>query len=244
MIKSVRISILFSAVFLLVVLPSAAIAYTVDTVGVVSSGNGANELISVWGDGIDGSVEGVYSGVYNLEKTYGTGEGKLWTNGTVGAFCSELSEPVPEITSKYSVVSLQDSFGSAKADYISELWGRYHDPSWTGDGPFTWQQDSKAAAFATAIWEIVYEGLPSSPLKWDVKVDNTWGGSGFRTDFGGATIANNYLHSLDGTGPMANLRVFSYNGSQDYIAQVPEPTTIALLGLGGLSLLRRKRSKA
>ena len=244
MVKSTRISTLFSAVFLLVVLPSAVSAYPVYTVEVVSAGNGANELISVWGGGIDGSVDSVYAGVYNLYKTEGAGEGKLWTDGTIGAFCAELSEPAPEITSKYSVVSLQDAYGTGKADYISELWGRFYDPSWTGDGPFTWQQDSKAAAFATALWEIVYEDLPGSALKWDVKVDGTWGGTGFRTDFGGSIIANNYLHSLDGTGPMADLRVFSYNGSQDYIAQVPEPTTIILLGLGGLGLLRRKRSRA
>lgn len=241
MLKSTRISILFSVVFLLVVLPSAASAYPVDTVEVVNTSLGANELISVWGGGLDGSVEGVYAGVYNLEKTYGTGEGKIWADGLIGAFCAELSEPVPEITSKYSVVSLGDTFGTGKADYISELWGRYYDPSWTGDGPFTWLQDSKAAAFATALWEIIYEDLPGSSLKWDVKVDSTWGGSGFRTDFGGAALANNLLHSLDGTGPMADLRVFSYNGSQDYIAQVPEPTTIVLLGIGSLSLLRRKR---
>lgn len=244
MMKSTRISTLFSALFLLVVLPCAANAYTVGTVDVVNTSLGANELISVWGGGIDGSVEGVYAGVYNLDKTSGTGDGKLWTDGTIGAFCAELSEPAPETISKYSVISLQDAYGTGKADYISELWGRYYDPSWTGDGPFTWQQDSKAAAFATALWEVVYEDLPGSTLKWDVKVDSTWGGNGFRTDFGGATIANNYLYSLDGTGPMADLRVFSYNGSQDYIAQVPEPTTIVLLGLGGLSLLRRKRSKA
>ena len=244
MMKSTRISKLFSAVLFLVVLPCAANAYTVDTVEIVNTGVGANELISVWGGGIDGSVDSVYAGVYNLDKTSATGEGKLWADGLIGAFCAELSEPVPEFTSKYSVISLQDAMGTAKADYISELWGRYYDPSWVGDGPFTWQQDSKAAAFATAIWEIVYEDLPGSPLKWDVKVDSTWGGSGFRTDFGGSAIANNYLHSLDGTGPMADLRVFSYGGSQDYIAQVPEPTTIVLLGFGSLGLLRRKRKAA
>jgi hypothetical protein len=244
MTKSTRISTLFSALFLLVVLPYSANAYTVDSVEVVSSGLGANELISVWGGGVDGSVESVYAGVYNLEKTYGTGEGKLWTDGQIGAFCAELSEPAPNVTSKYSVVSLDDAFGTAKAGYISELWGRYYDPSWTGSGQFTWLQDSKAAAFATAIWEIIYEGLPTSPLKWDVKVDGTLGTGGFYTNFGGANIANNLLHSLDGTGPMADLRVFSYNGNQDYIAQVPEPTTIALLGLGSLCLLRRKRKTA
>jgi hypothetical protein len=244
MMKSIRISILFSAFFLIVVLPYSANAYTVDSVEIVNTGLGANELISVWGGGIDGSVDSVYAGVYNLYKTNGTGEGKLWTDGQIGAFCAELSEPAPDVTSKYSVVSLDDAFGTAKAGYISELWGKYYDPSWSGSGQFTWLQDSKAAAFATAIWEIIYEDLPTSPLKWDVKVDGTSGTGGFYTDFGGASLANNLLHSLDGTGPMADLRVFSYNGNQDYIAQVPEPTTIALLGLGGLSLLRRKRKTA
>jgi hypothetical protein len=241
MTKSARISILFSGLFLLIVLPCAANAYTVDSVGVVSSGLGANELISVWGDGVDGSTTSVYAGVYNLEKSYGTGEGKLWADGPISTFCAELSEPAPEITTKYSVISLDAAFGTKKAIYISELWGRYYDPSWAGNGPFNWQQDSKAAAFATALWEIIYE---DSPLKWDVTTDSSWDGSGFRTDFGGAFIANQYLDSLDGTGPMANLRVFSFSGSQDYIAQVPEPTTIALLGLGTLGLLRRKRKSA
>jgi hypothetical protein len=244
MLSSTRISMLFSTLFLLMVLPCTTNAYTVDTVDVVTSGLGANELISVWGDGIDGSMESVYAGVYNLEKTYGTGEGKLWPNGQIGAFCAELSESAPEITTKYNVISLDEAFGAGKAGYISELWGRYYDSSWSGSGPFTWQQDSKAAAFATALWEIIYEALPGSSLKWDVKVDGTWDGTGFRTDFGGASIANDLLHSLDGTGPMANLRVFSCNGSQNYIVQVPEPTTIVLLGLGSLSLLRRKRRTA
>jgi hypothetical protein len=255
MTKSTRISMLswililrklgkmgsLSVLFLLAVLPCTANAYTVDSVEVVSSSLGANELISVWGGGVDGSTESVYAGLYNLEKTSGTGEGKLWNDGPIGAFCAELSEPAPEITTKYSVISLDNAFGSAKAGYISELWGRYYDSSWAGDGPFTWLQDSKAAAFATALWEIIYEDLPTSSLKWDVKVDGTWGVGGFYTDFGGANLANDLLHSLDGTGPMADLRVFSSSGSQDYIAQVPEPTTIVLLGIGSLSLLRRKR---
>jgi len=241
MIKSARISTLFSLLFLLTVLPCAANAYTVDSVDVVSAGLGANELISVWGDGIDGSTTSVYAGVYNLYKTSGSGEGKLWADGLIGAFCAELSEPAPTMTTKYSVASLGDTFGTKKAGYISELWGRYYDSSWAGNGPFNWQQDSQAAAFATALWEIIYE---DSPSKWDVKVDSSWGGSGFRTDFGGAFIANKYLNSLDGTGPMADLRVFSFAGSQDYIAQVPEPTTVVLLGLGSLGLLRRKRKAA
>ncbi len=76
-------------------------------------------------------------------------------------------------------------------------------------------------------------------------VDGTIGIGGFRADYLDSVSANNMLHSLDGTGPRADLRVFSYNGHQDYVVAVPEPATIVLLGMGGIfSLLRRKRTTA
>jgi hypothetical protein len=50
---------------------------------------------------------------------------------------------------------------------------------------------------------------------------------------------------LDGTGPMADLRVLSNDGYQDYIVAVPEPATIILVGFGGaFSLIRRKRKSS
>jgi len=252
MAKLAKILAVFFATAVLV-LPCVVKATPVGTVEIINSGYGANEIINVWGAGYSGTS--LYSGVYMLDKTYGTGEGKLWSDGPIGAFCTELTELPPDSILKYDVIALEDGpiptsflggpMGTAKADYIRELWGRFYDPSWVGSSPFSLLENSLTSAFAAAVWEIVYEDLPASPLKWDVTVDGGPLESGFRCDYVYADIANRWLHALDGTGPKADLRVFSYNGSQDYIVAVPEPTTIALLSLGSvLGLLHRKRTAA
>ena len=168
------------------VLPCVAKSTPISTVDIVSTGNGANEVVTVWGGGLDGLD--VYGGVYMLEKTGGTYEGNIWPDGPIAAFCAELTEDSPQSTLTYDVLPLEygpvptDFLGGpmgGKADYIVELWGRFYNSEWAGSGPFIWQQDAKAAAFATAIWEIVYEDLPESPAGWDVTVDGTLGSLGF-----------------------------------------------------------------
>ena len=136
---------------------------------------------------------------------------------------------------------LGEKIGSEKAGYLSELWGRYFDEAWVASESFTTQQDNDAEAFAVAVWEIIYEDLPESPLMWDVAVDSTAGPLGFRCGNADISLANDMLHSLDGTGPKTDLRAFVNSCKQDYIVEVPEPATILLLGLSSLALIRGKR---
>jgi hypothetical protein len=248
--KKAKMAALLCAALVLAV-PAMTRAVPVGTVDVVRVGHGAYAEVEVWGGEQAGSV--AYSGVYMLGKSGGSGEGDIWPDGQLGSFCIELNEDAPDDTFTYDVVMLDEapvpttflggSIGAEKAKYLSELWGRFFDPDWVGSGPFTGEQNSDAGAFAVAIWEIIYEDLPSSPLGWDVTVDGTGGDLGFYAAGGDTAKANDYLHSLTGCGPKADLRAFVRCGTQDYLVEVPEPATIALLGFSGiLSLVRKKRA--
>lgn len=248
--KMVKIATTICAV-LVVGLPCLAAQETsLGTVDIVHSSYGAydEDGIAVWGAGHDGTI--MYGGLYVLDKTAGTGQGNIWPDGLIGGFCVELHEPAPDNTYTYDVVMPEDAYNSylgdtlgiERADYLRELWGRFFDPDWAGGGPYCTEQNSNAEAFAAAVWEIIYEDLPTSPLGWDVTADGTLCSAGFRCEGADTALANSWLHSLTGCGPKADLRVFAYDGKQDYIVEVPEPATIVLLGLSGLlNLLTRKR---
>jgi hypothetical protein len=239
------ITILCTAVVF--VFPCLTKAAPVGTVDIVHDGFGASDVLTVWGGGLSG-LNG-YGGVYMLDKTAGTGQGNIWANGPIGVFCMELHQWSPDTTIKYDVVALDEvdnSFmggviGTAKADYLAELWGRFYNPAWADGGPYSSEEKSKAEAFAAAVWEIVYEDLPTSPLNWNVSVDGSSGSHGFYAQNVDAVTANNWLHALDGTGTKAQLMAFVNSGKQDFIVQVPEPATVCLLGLGGLAFLRKRR---
>lgn len=248
-------SIFFAAIITLTACVARAVP--VGTVEIEHIGYGANGQLRVWGGGLYGSR--VRGGVYMLDKTDGTDEGDLWPNGPLGGFCIELSQRAPKKPSEYNVVMPQDSpeptcflrehIGPDKTEYLSELWGRFFEPNWVGEGPFTWRQKRDAEAFAAAIWEIIYEELPESPADWNVKIDGTFGRLGFRCSGVDTYTANSWLHALDGTGPKADLRALVYCGKQDYITaipttEVPEPVTIAMLGLGALSMIRSSRRRS
>lgn len=244
------LAILGVAAFLM--LPSmAAKATQLGTVDVLRSGHGANQIADVYGGGFAG--QSIYSGVYMLDKTSGTGAGTFWDNGPIAGFCIEVDEPSPNVTRTYDVVSVSDAYngtlnesmGIDRSNYLSELWGRYYDPSWAGDGPFDSGENTSSAAFAAAVWEIVYEDLPATTFDYDVTADGTPGIPGFAIDSVDSSVANAWLASLNGNGPMAELAVFTNDGNQNYLVAVPEPTTMLLLGVGGLlGAMRRKKRMA
>jgi hypothetical protein len=246
--KRVKVNSMWWLALRMLLLPLATQATHANTVDIVHDGYGAVDEITFWGAGYAG--DGVMAGVYRLDKTGGTGAGDAWHKGSIAGFCIELQEPPPHTTTTYNVEApdntyndyLDEYVGSVKANYLRELWARYYDSSWAGAGTHTAQENSSAAAFAAAVWEIVYEDLPTTPAGWDVTVDGTAGRGGFAATCLDAATANKWLHELTGSGAKADLRVFSSCGGQDYLVAVPEPATLMLLALGGaVSLIGRNR---
>ena len=222
-----------------------------DTVNIVHDGYGAYGATTFWAAGHYGNV--AMAGVYLLDKTGGTGIGNTWPDGLIPGFCMELHEPVPSSTFQYQVTMpdnaynsvIGEALGTYKGNYLRELWARYYDPAWASPGTHTAQQNAAAEAFAAAIWEIIYEDLPSMSAAWDVTTDGTLGAGGFRAENLDAATANKWLHELTGSGPKADLRAFVLQGQQDYLVAVPEPATVVLLGLGGIgTVLRRRRMRS
>lgn len=240
-------TLLFAAVVMLLLAAAPAVTRA-NTVDVIHDGFGAVDVTTYWAAGTDGGM--VWSGVYLLNKTAGTGVGNTWPNGPIPGFCIELHEPAPKNTYTYTVTMPDDVYnsyttevlGTIRANYLRELWGRYYDSAWATGGSYTAQQNAAAEAFAAAVWEIVYEDVPTSPAGWDVTVDGTPGKAGFAAMDLDAATANKWLHELTGTGPKADLLAFVFDGHQNYLVAVPEPATVILLGLGGiLGLTGRKR---
>jgi hypothetical protein len=251
MIARRRTATAFLAAFVLALSGMAPKMTSANTVDIVNDAFGASSWTTFWAAGHVGSE--VVAGVYLLNKTADTGIGNTWHNGPIAGFCIELQELAPKSTYTYQVVMPDDVYnsvtgevlGPVKGNYLRELWARYYDPSWAGAGPFDAQQNRAAEAFAAAVWEIIYEALPTSPLGWDVTIDSTPGISGFRAADLDADTANKWLHTLTGFGPKADLRAFINAGGQDYLVAVPEPATVMLLGLGGLlSLAGRRRNRS
>ena len=190
-------------------------------------------------------------------------DGSSWYTGATGQFNLQLTNPPVALnpqafcievetirvggTYTMNVVDPRDApinagpadqsggpMGVAKANYLREFWALAF-PSVTNN--------VTGAAFQLGVWEIVFEDLPTTPpTGWDVTV----GKFKARDDGGNTTLAitqaNTWLALVDGTGPKATLYGLSNAGVQDMIVS-PEPATLALLALGGVGMLARRRHR-
>jgi hypothetical protein len=215
------------------------------TIDIKQNGYGAYSTVRFT---YEGNTHYVYAGLYAQDKRTGTGEGNYWADGTrtVPSFCMDIYQNSPSSFVTYDVIRLEDGpnpfgpMGSQKADYLRELWGRFYDNSWVGNGPFTSTQNNNARTFEACVWKIIFDDLPSDPTKYDIASGK------FAVDPSSMScdLANSWLRALDGMGPKADLRCLSSGTNQDFLVAVPEPAAIlVLLSAAGMMFWRKRGLK-
>ena len=193
---------------------------------------------------------------FNVQFNSGTIANTFLGTGGVNQFSAFCIEPRQSINANvavnYDYVPLEQGttniggMGTEKADLIRELFGRWMPYI---NGPMTALQ---AGAFQVAIWEIVRE-TPGTAL--DVFSGNIFFATP-ETTAGTLAQAQTYVQSLTGSGPRAS-GLFALNngpmgdpgvsaGTQDLLVQiamltVPEPASMAVLGVGLLGLAAARR---
>ena len=168
------------------------------------------------------------AGVFVLDYRQGSSQWEQFLS-----FCLEPDVYLTPFSNPYTVNTLANAgYPVAPNNYIGELWGRYR-------GAVT--NDISAAAFQVALWELAYGAS-----------DRNLSDGAFRLTSGGPVqqTAQGWLDSLNGQGPQASNLVVLVNNQrmddrQDLLTQatsVPEPGTLALLGIGlaGLAFMRRR----
>ena len=210
---------------------SPANATIVGTVNIQNHNNAISDQGQLWGGGLTGGA--YYTGIYSWTNAGGIGAGIDVPNW---GFCIELTQGA--FNGWQDVIYLQDApvppmygtpMGMTKANYIRELWGRFFDPAWE-----TGANTQMAEAFNMAMYEIIYETDPV----WDVT-----SGTGFYcAGVEQAATSNLWLSELTGNSAYFanNLVATSTLDGQDYLVEIPEPATLALLAAGTLAMLRRK----
>ena len=164
-------------------------------------------------------------------------------------FCTEVAQHTNGSFTEYHQDSLADlptpgdAMGADKAAAIKKMW------AYAGANKFT--NPEYAAAFQVAVWEVVedFNGTLAS-LNVDVTDANAGDFTAVSDDpsnnpLNAGILSNLFGAAVDPNQGQANLVGLASGSHQDYLVEVPEPSSIALLAIGGvcagIPALRRRR---
>lgn len=246
--KTAQVKAVMAVLLVLLTAVSAGANTALGTVTLDHTGFGAKGTALITGGGYDNY--NAFAGLLKIDILAADGQDNPLSAGTtIGVFCVDLVQSVAGGETGYDVILpecgpkptdfLGGSMGQEKAALLAELWGRFYDSSWLTDGSYTAAQNNAAEAFQLCVWEIICEDFGAT---LDISVDGTVGELGFMAANTDTLLANSMLAALDGTGPTAELVIVSNGCYQDFITEVPEPATFAILGFGFAVLAGRRRS--
>lgn len=169
-------------------------------------------------------VYGSFDGSYFYD--YPTGE-MIFNDVSFTSFCVEPTQGIN--FGGTMIYDIQDSSNLVNFTLVEKLIGGYLASTQTAQ---------EASAFQWAIWEVVAESSGTQNLfDGNLLIDPQ-----DAEDLAIANLANSYLANIDSFTPVEFTYLYSeIHQDLAVIGVIPEPSSAALLGLGAVALLRRRR---